>query len=107
MTALALIPLALACAFLAFERYNPAALAGAAFFSASVLSSDFYGATALLLFFAILLWSFWITHTEMAVFRRAAAIVALTWGLTAFWLVPSTLRVTLDNLRLVSQPGTT
>jgi hypothetical protein len=107
MAALAMLPLALACTWLAFERHRPAALAGAGFFSAAVLSSDYYGATALLLFFFILLWSFWITHQETAVFGRAAAIVVLTWGLTAVWLVPSTLRVTLQNLNLVSQPSTT
>jgi hypothetical protein len=107
MAALAMIPLALACAFLAFECPRPAALAGAAFFSAAVVSSDFSGATALLLFFGILLWSFWITHQESAVFGRAALIVVLTWGLTAFWLVPSKLRVTVENLRLVAQPSTT
>jgi hypothetical protein len=105
--ALAMIPLALACAFLAFERRRPAAMAGAAFFSAAVLSSDYNGAAALLLFFATLVWSFWITHQDRSVFARAAAIVVLTWALTAFWLVPSTLRVTLENLRLVAQPSTT
>ena len=36
---------------------------------------------------------------------RAAAIAALAFGLTAFWLTPSYLRITTENLRLVAQPG--
>jgi hypothetical protein len=106
MAALAMIPLALACTFRAFERHRPVMLAAAAMLSAGIVSADFYGSTAWLLFFAILLWSFWITHQDRAVFGRAAAIVALTFALTAFWLVPSFLRVIFENLRLTAQPGT-
>jgi hypothetical protein len=107
MSALAILPLALVCAFLAFERKSPAALAGAAFFSALVVSSNFYGATALAIFFPVLVWSFWITHQEKSVFARAALIALLAWGLCAFWLVPSYLKVTIENLKYVSAPGTT
>jgi hypothetical protein len=106
MAALAMIPLALACALLAFERHRPAALAGTALLSAGIVSSDFYGATAWFLFFAILLWSFWITHQQKVVFARAAAIVVLSFALTAFWLVPSFLFVIFENLRLTAQPAT-
>jgi hypothetical protein len=47
MTALALIPLALAFTWLALEARRPAALAAAALFCAAVASNNFYGATAL------------------------------------------------------------
>ena len=106
MAALAMIPLALACAFATFERGSRLSLAGAAVLSAGILSSDFYGATAWLLLFAILLWSFWITHQQKAILVRAAAIAILTFALTAFWLVPSFLGTVLENLRLTAQPST-
>ena len=103
----AVIPIALACAWLAFERKRPLALAAAAFFSALVVSHNFYGATALAMFFPILVWSFWITHQDKTILLRAAAIAVLAYGLTAFWLVPSYFRITAANLKYVSTPGTT
>jgi hypothetical protein len=106
MSALALTPLALACIFLAFEKRRPWALGAASLLCAAVLSTDYYAAAALLLFSLVLLWSFWITRLDSAVFARAGAIAILTWGLTAFWLVPSLLRVTRENIRLVAQPST-
>ena len=106
MAALALLPLALACAFLAFERARPAALAGAAVLSAAIVSADFYGAEAWLILFAVLLWSFWITHQQRIVFARAAVIVLSTFALTAWWLVPSFPRTIAENLRLTAQAGT-
>ena len=65
MTAFALIPIALAFTWLALER-------GAAWlrwrwprvFSAAVASNNFYGATALAVFYPILVWSFWITRQD-------------------------------------------
>lgn len=105
MTALALIPFALACAFLALREKRPRALAFAALASALVVSNNFYGATALAIFFPILVWSIWVTHRDKAIWLRAAAIAALAYGLTAFWLTPSYLRITVDNLKFVSEHG--
>ncbi len=107
MTALALIPIALAFAWLALERRRPWAIAMAGLFSAGVASNNFYGATALAVFYPILLWSFWITRQDRRILVPAAAIPVLAYGLTAFWLVPSYFKVTAENMKYVSEHGTT
>ena len=107
MTALAWIPIALAFAWQAFETYKPTAIGLAAVCCAVVVANNFYGAIALLAFYPILAWSFWITHQDRRLRIPLLAIPALTYGLTAFWLVPSYLRVTEENLRYVSEHGTT
>jgi hypothetical protein len=78
----------------------------AAIFSAAVVSNNFYGATALAMFYAIVLWSFWITRRDLRMALPAVAIPALAYGLTAFWLVPSYFRITVRNMRFVSAPPT-
>src|SRR5262249_26689821 len=60
---------------------------------------------ALAMLFPLMAWSLWITHLDPRMPWRAAAIAALAFGLTAFWLTPSYLRITVENLRLVAQPG--
>ena len=105
ITALSLIPFALAFAWRAMETRRPHWIALAAIFCAAVVSNNFYGATALAMFYAILLWSFWITHRDSRMAVPAVAIPALAYGLTAFWLVPSYLEITTRNMRYVSQPG--
>ncbi|MGH9720478.1 MAG: hypothetical protein ACRD8O_09710 [Bryobacteraceae bacterium] len=105
MTALALLPLALALSFRALERWRPASLAAAGVLSALVVSNNFYGATALALCFPVILWAVWITRLDRGIWMRAAGIVALAYGLTAFWLVPAYFEVTLNNLKLVAEPG--
>jgi hypothetical protein len=105
ISAMALLPFALAFAWLAFERRRLACLATAAVFCALVALTNFYGATALAIFYPILIWSVWVTSRDNRVWLRAAAIPALAYGLSAFWLTPSYLRITIENLRLVSSPG--
>ena len=107
MTALALIPIALALAWLAFDRRRLWAVAAAAPFCAAVVSNNFYGATALAVFYPILVWSFWITRQDKRILAPAVAIPVLAYGLTAFWLVPSYFRVTAENMKYVSEHGTT
>jgi hypothetical protein len=107
MTALALIPIALTFTWLAFDSWRPAAIALAAIFNAAVISNNFYGAISLAVFYPILVWSFWITRQDQRIRVPAIAIPALTYGLTALWLVPSYLKVTADNLKYVSEHGTT
>ena len=106
MTALALIPFALAFAWRALEKRRPGSVALAAIFSAAVVSNNFYGATALAMFYAILLWSFWVTRRDFRLALPAIAIPALAYGLTAFWLVPSYFRITSRNMKYVSDPPT-
>ncbi|MGA2271367.1 MAG: hypothetical protein ABSH44_23120 [Bryobacteraceae bacterium] len=106
MTALALIPFALAFTWRALENRRPGSVALAAIFSAAVASNNFYGATALTMFYAIVLWSFWVTRRDFRMVLPAFAIPALAYGLTAFWLVPSYFRITVRNMRFVSEAPT-
>jgi hypothetical protein len=105
ITALCLLPIALTFAWRALEARRPASLALAGVFCAAVVSNNFYGATALAIFFPLLLWSFWVTRGGERVALVAVAIPALAYGLTAFWLSPSYLRITLHNMQYVSEKG--
>jgi hypothetical protein len=106
MSALAVLPWAMGLALLAFERRRAGwALAGAALASAVVVSNNFYGAVALALLFPMAVVAAWIAGRRGAVWLRAAAIVALAYGLCAWWLTPTYLRLTARNLMLVAQPA--
>ena len=105
MAALALLPFAVAFAFTGMRRSRPMHLALAAFFCALVALTNFYGATALAIFYPILAWTVWVGYRERFLWLRALAIPALAYGVAAFWLTPSYLRITLYNLRYVSHPG--
>ncbi|MBL8211612.1 MAG: YfhO family protein [Bryobacterales bacterium] len=105
MSALALLGFALAFSIQALRQGTRGWLAAAALTCALVVSHNFYGATALAMFFPILLWSWWITHQDWRMFYRAVFIAVLSYGLTAFWLVPSYVHVTLENMRFVSERG--
>jgi hypothetical protein len=107
MSALALIPMALAFTWLALEKRRPWAIAVAALFSAAVAANNFYGATALAIFYPLMVWSFWITRQEKRIVAPAIAIPILSYGLCAFWLVPSYFKVTAENMKYVSEHGTT
>jgi len=107
ITALSLIPFALAFTWLALERRRPAAIALAALFCALVVSNNFYGATSLAMFYPILIWAFWITRQDKKIVIPAIGIPVLAYGLTAFWLVPSYFKVTAANMKYVSEHGTT
>ncbi len=105
ISALGVLPVALALSFLALRKWNPLALAGAGVLCACTVAINFYGATSLAILFPILTWSVWVGQRERAVWLRATAIAALACALSAFWLTPSYLRITAANLRLVSLPG--
>lgn len=105
MTALAWIPIALAACWFALRRFGPVSLPVAAASCALVVSNNFYGATALAIFYPVLVWSLWITHQDPKIAARAAIIPLAAAGLCAWWLTPSYLNITLRNLAFVSQPG--
>jgi hypothetical protein len=105
ISALSILPAALAATFLALRKWRPAWLAAAGALCALVVANNFYGATALAIFYPILVWAVWTGERTPRVWLRAAAIPVLAYGLSAFWLTPSYLRVTLIDLRWVSQPG--
>ena len=106
MTALAWIPLALLFSYRAFQQWRPVSLALASVCCAMVVSNNFYGATSLAMLFPI---------TGVGCVHHAPRSSgsgserprsrALAYGLTAFWLVPSYLQITLANMRFVSSEG--
>ncbi len=106
ISSLCVLPAALAAAFLALRQWRPEALAAAGVLCALVVANNFYGATALAIFYLTLVWSVWNGERNSGVLWRAAAIPLLAYGLSAFWMTPSYLRITLTDLKWVSQPGT-
>jgi hypothetical protein len=105
MTALAWIPFALGFAWMALrKRSYPMAIASGAC-CAMVVSNNFYGATALAMFFPMLLWAIWVTERDWRLIRQAIVIPLVAYGLTAFWLTPSYLEITLRNMQYVSSKG--
>ncbi len=105
MSALAILPAALAASYLALRQWRPAALALAGVLCALVVMHNFYGATALAIFFPVLVWSVWVADSGRLVWLRAAAIALLAYGLCAPWLTPSYIRITLTDMQWVSHPG--
>lgn len=105
IASLSLLPYALGFTYLGLRRGRPASLALAALFSALVVLTNFYGATALAIFYPVLVWSIWLGYRERLVWLRALLIPVLAYALTAFWLTPAYFRITLYNLRYVSEPG--
>lgn len=105
ITALCLLPFALAFTWRGLEARRPRSVALAAIFCAAVVSNNFYGATALAIFFPLMVWSFFVTRGKRPMVSPALAIPLLAYGLTAFWLSPSYLRITLHNMQYVSQKG--
>jgi hypothetical protein len=105
ITALSILPAALAAAFLALRSRRPAALVAAGGLCALVVANNFYGATALAIFYPIMVWSVWVCERPRGVWLRAAAVPLLTYGLSAFWLTPSYVRTTMMDLKWVAQPG--
>jgi hypothetical protein len=105
ISSVALLPFALAFAWLALETRRAVFLAAAAICCALVALTNFYGATALAILYPILVWSRWVAGRDHRIWLRAAAIPALAYGLSAFWLTPSYLRITIENLKYVSSRG--
>jgi hypothetical protein len=105
ISALCVLPAALACAWAALRKPRPIALAGAGVLCALVTATNFYGAFSLAIFYPLLVWSVWNGERARAVLLRAAAIPAIAYGLSAFWLTPSYIRITLVDLKWVAQPG--
>src|SRR6202034_4020364 len=70
-----------------------------------VVANNFYGATTLAIFSPILVWSVWVGERRAAILWRGGGIVLFAYGLAAFLLTPSYLRLTLLDLKWVSMPG--
>ncbi len=102
MTAFAWIPFALAFTWLAVRKkdYRWAVAAGVA--AAAIVANNFYGATALAMFFPLLLWALWVTDKSSFSLRYVLPIPLIAYGLSAFWLTPSYLEITLRNMQFVA-----
>jgi hypothetical protein len=105
ISALAVLPAALAASFLALRHGRAVALAAAGVLCALTVSINFYGATSLAILFPIAVWAVWVARRETRVWWRAAGIGALAYALCASWLTPSYLKITSVNLQWVAQPG--
>ncbi len=106
ISSLSILGFALAASFAAMMRGRRAAIALSGILCAAIAANNFYGAVALALFFAILAWSVWLETRRWEVWARAAAIAAIAYGLCAFWLTPSYIRITNENLLWVAEPPT-
>jgi hypothetical protein len=105
ISALAFLPIAWLCAWRRFQGGRPVWIALAACSAALTVSFNFYGATALAITFSLLAWACFVRKLDWRVARDAAAIAALAYGLSAWWLVPSYLLITGRNLRMVAPAG--
>lgn len=107
MTAVAWLPLALLFSIRGLERSRPVAIALAGICCAMIVANNFYGATSLAILYPILVWAAFAGTRDWRVFGRAALIILISYGLTATWLSPGYLQVTLRNMQYVSKPGNT
>lgn len=105
ISSLCVLPAALAACFIALRSRRPVMTVLAGVFCALTAANNFYGAVALAILFALMTWSVWAGERTAAVWLRAAAIIAIAYGLSAFWFTPSYVRVTLEDLQWVSSPG--
>lgn len=105
ISSLAFLPLVWLCAWRRFHGGRPVWIALAACSAALIVTFNFYGATAVAITFSLLVWACFVRKLDWRIARDAAAIAALAYGLTAWWLVPSYLVITGRNLRMVAPEG--
>src|SRR5260370_20573445 len=79
ISSLALLGLALAASFVALKQWKPVFLALAGILCAAVVANNFYGATALAIFFPMLTWAVWLEVRRLSVAARAAGIGATAY----------------------------
>jgi hypothetical protein len=105
ISSLAVLPLVWLGAWRQFRSGGVRWLVFSAVCAASVVTINFYGATALAITFTLLAWACFLEGLNWRIFRDAAAVGALSYALTAWWLAPSYLGITSRNLRLVAPAG--
>ena len=101
ISSLCVLPLVLAGMLLARRERRTLWLALTGVASAIVVSINFYGATALALLFPLLVWSCYLVDRRIVVIARGLGVAIVAYCLTAFWFVPSYMRITGANLHLV------
>ncbi|HTB13857.1 MAG TPA: hypothetical protein VK752_19920 [Bryobacteraceae bacterium] len=105
ISSLAMLPIAWLGAWKRFHGGSARWLCLSAIGIALTVTINFYGLTAISITMPLLVWACLLERPDWRVVRDAALIGALGWGLTAWWLVPSYIKVTSRNLYLVSPPG--
>lgn len=105
ISSLSILGFALAASFVSLRAWRPRFFVLSAFLCAAVVATNFYGGTALALLFPILTWATWLEVRSNAVWLRAAGIAAVAYGLCAFWLTPSYIRITGLNMKWVADPS--
>jgi hypothetical protein len=105
ISSLAVLPIVWLAAWHRFRGGGLRWLVLSAAAAALVVTINLYGATALAITFPLLAWSCFLERREWRIWGDAALAAALAYGLTAWWLVPSYLRITTRNLHLVAPEG--
>lgn len=105
ISSLSILGFALAASIVSLRSWRPRAFVLAGILCAAVVATNFYGATALALLFPILTWATWLETRSGKVWLRAAGIAAVAYGLCAFWLTPSYLRITKLDMKWVADPS--
>jgi hypothetical protein len=105
ISALAVLPLVWLGAWRRFRGGSIRWLFLSAGAAALVVTLNFYGATALAITFPLVAWACFLEGGDRRILRDSLLIAALAYGLSAWWLSPSYLQVTLRDLRLVAPAG--
>jgi hypothetical protein len=106
ISSLAVLPLVWLGAWRRFRGGSVGWLFLSAVAAALVVTLNFYGAVALGMTFALVGWACFLEAYDWLVLRDSLLIAALAYGLTAWWLTPSYIRLTIGDLHLVA-PGST
>lgn len=105
MTALAWLPMALAFSWLFLRQGKKSWGVAAGLACCMVVSNNFYGATALAMFYPFLVWALWLESRSTGLLFRAFLPPLVAYGFSAFWLTPEYLEITLRNMQYVSDKG--
>ena len=107
MTAVAWLPLALLFSIRGVERWRPVAISLGGICCALIVANNFYGATSLAILYPILVWAAFAGTARLARLWTRSSDILIAYGLTATWLSPGYLQVTLRNMQYVSKAGNT
>jgi hypothetical protein len=105
ISSLAMLPIAWLGAWRRFQGGAAGWLGVSAIGIGLTVTINFYGLTAIAITMPLLVLAWYLKSFDWRIVRDAVFIAALGWGLTAWWLDPSYIRVTARNLYLVSPEG--
>jgi len=105
ISSLAMLPIAWIGAWKRFRGGDALWLCLSAAGIALTVTINLYGLTAIAITMPLLLWACLLERPDWRMVRDGVFIGVLAWGLTAWWLVPSYVKVTSRNLYLVSPAG--